>query len=317
MKPEENYRKALVSLKEVKKHSTRLWSRGEKGHIATIINKPLAHLDVAPDFGLDYRSSPTRADTRDSSNGNSFGLQQLGELISRAIDDRDCLYGAYTIHPALIETSFKSPDWVNAHEVKQHFSGRHILGRILELSTSSGTVIAKLLDLTVPQQKQVQKIVDSNNEVNSSIIWTLAQLEVVYGKCLSPTSDGILSITVYLVGTSNESADNTSRSEKSGWTMSSSSTLKDRGAEYIQTTSSIKNVDFTKSLKSPTKSLEFITPDTKDTEPILPSSPKSLRSISWISDTSDIDPSDSEITLGNYYEALQIPTNANSAAIKK
>ncbi|THV52695.1 hypothetical protein BGAL_0071g00030 [Botrytis galanthina] len=317
MKPEENYRKALISLKEVKKHSTRLWSRGEKGHIATIINKPLAHLDVAPDFGLDYRSAPTRADTRDSSNGNAFGLQQLGKLISRAMDDRDCLYCAYIIHPALIETSFQSPDWVNAHEVKQHFSGRHILGRILELSTSSGTVIAKLLDLTVPQQKQVQKIVDSNNEVNSSIIWTLAQLEVVYGKCLSPTSDGILSITVCLVGTLNESTDNTSRSEKSGWTMSSSSTLKDRGAEYIQTTSSIKNVDFTKSLKSQTKSLEFITPGTKDTGPILPSSLKSSRSISCISDTPDIDPSDSERMLGNYYEALQIPTNANSAAIKK
>ncbi|TGO67676.1 hypothetical protein BOTNAR_0037g00120 [Botryotinia narcissicola] len=265
---------------------------------------------MAPDFGLDYRSAPTRADTRDISNGNALGLQQLGELISRAMDDRDCLYCAYTIHPALIETSFQSPDW--------HFSGRHILGRILELSTSSGTVIAKLLDLTVPQQKQVQKIVDSNNEVNSSIIWILAQLEVVYGKCLSPTSDGVLSITIYLVGASNESADNTSRSEKSGWTMSSSSTLKDRGADYIQTTSSLKNVDFTKSLKSPpTTSLEFITPGTKDTEPMLPSSPKSSRSTSCISGTSDIDPSDSEITLGNYYEALQIPTNANAAAIKK
>ncbi|TGO63861.1 hypothetical protein BCON_0010g00260 [Botryotinia convoluta] len=318
LKPQENYRKALISLKEVKKHSSRLWSRGEKGHIAIIINKPLAHLDMAPDFGLDYRSAPTRADTRDSSNGNAFGPQQLGELISRAMDDRDCLYCAYTIHPILIETSFQSPDWVNAHGVKQHFLGRHILGRILELSTSSGTVIAKLLDLTVPQQRQVQKIVDSNNEVNSSIIWTLAQLEVVYGKCLSPTSDGILSITVYLVGTSNESANNVSRSEKSGWTMSSSSTLKDRGADDIQTTSSLKSVDFIKSLKSPpTTSLEFLTPGTKDTEPIPPNSPKSLRSISCISDTSDVDPSDSERTLGNYYEALQIPTNANAAAIKK
>ncbi|TGO14459.1 hypothetical protein BTUL_0053g00590 [Botrytis tulipae] len=100
--------------------------------------------------------------------------------------------------------------------------------------------------------------------------------------------------------------------------MSSSSTLKDRGADYIQTTSSLKNVDFTKSLKSPpTTSLEFITHGTKDTEPILPSSPKSLRSTSCISDTSDIDPSDSERTFGNYYEALQIPTNANAAAIKK
>ncbi|KAF7896520.1 hypothetical protein EAF00_006534 [Botryotinia globosa] len=306
LKPQENYRKALISLKEVEKHSSRLWSRGEKGHIAIIINKPLAHLDMAPDFGLDYRSAPTRADTRDSSNGNALGLQQLGELISRAMDDRDCLYCAYTIHPAFIETSFQSPDW--------HFSGRHILGRILELSTSSGTVIAKLLDLTVPQQKLVQKIVESNNEHHM----TLAQLEVVYGKCLSPTSDGILSITVYLVGASNESADNTSRSENSGWTVSSSSTLKDRGVDYTQTTSSLKNVDFTKSLKSPpTTCLEFITPGTKDTEPILPSSPKSLRSTSCISDTSDIDPSNSERTFGNYYEALQIPTNANAAAIKK
>ncbi|KAF5868478.1 uncharacterized protein Bfra_012389 [Botrytis fragariae] len=318
LKPQENYRKALISLKEVKKHSSRLWSRGEKGHIAIIINKPLAHLDMAPDFGLDYRFAPTRVDTKDSSNGNAFGPQQLGELISRAMDDRDCLYGAYTIHPILIETSFQSPDWVNAYGVKQHFSGRHILGRILELSTSSGIVIAKLLNLTVPQQRQVQKIVDSNNEVNSSITWTLAQLEVVYGKCLSPTSDGILSITVYIVGTSNESADNTSRSEKSGWTMSSSSTLKDRGADDIRKTSSLKSVDFTKSLNSPpTTPLEFLTPGTKDTEPIPPNSPKSLRSISSISDTSDVDPSDSERTLGNYYEALQIPTNANAAAIKK
>ncbi|KAF7932847.1 uncharacterized protein EAE98_004146 [Botrytis deweyae] len=318
LKPQASYRKALISLKEVKKQSSRLWSRSEKGHIAIIINKPLANLDMEPDFGLDYRSAPTRVDARESSNGNAFGPQQLGELIARAMDDKDCLYCAYTIHPALIETSFQSPDWVNAHGVKQHFSGRHILGRILELSTSSGTVISKLLDLTVPQQRQVQNIVDSNNEVNSSIIWTLAQLEVVYGKCLSPTSDGILSITVYLVGTSNESADNTSRSEKSGWTMSSSSTLKDRGADDIQATSNLKSVDFTKSLKSPpTTSLEFLIPGTKDAEPIPPNSPKSLRRTSCISDTSYVDPSDFERTLGNYYEALQIPTNANAAAIKK
>ncbi|KAK6604569.1 hypothetical protein H4I96_05151 [Botrytis cinerea] len=307
LKPQGNYRKALISLKEVKKHSSRLWSRGEKGHIAIVINKPLAHLDLAPDFGLDFRSAPTRVDMSDNGNGNgngnAFGPQQLGELISRAIDDRDCLYGAYTIHPILIESSYQSPDWVNAHGVRQHFSGRHILGRILELSTSSGTVITKLLDLTVPQQRQVQKIVDSNNEVNSSITWTLAQLEVVYGKCLSPVSDGILSITVYLVGNSNEPADNTSRSEKSGWTMSSSSTLKDRGADDIQITSSIKSIHFTKSLKSPqTTSPAFLNTATEDTEPIPPNSP--------------IDISDSERTLDDNYEILQIPTNANAAAIK-
>ncbi|KAM0180544.1 hypothetical protein ACHAPF_002251 [Botrytis cinerea] len=321
LKPQGNYRKALISLKEVKKHSSRLWSRGEKGHIAIVINKPLAHLDLAPDFGLDFRSAPTRVDMSDNGNGNgngnAFGPQQLGELISRAIDDRDCLYGAYTIHPILIESSYQSPDWVNAHGVRQHFSGRHILGRILELSTSSGTVITKLLDLTVPQQRQVQKIVDSNNEVNSSITWTLAQLEVVYGKCLSPVSDGILSITVYLVGNSNEPADNTSRSEKSGWTMSSSSTLKDRGADDIQITSSIKSIHFTKSLKSPqTTSPAFLNTATEDTEPIPPNSPKSLRSISSISDISKVDISDSERTLDDNYEILQIPTNANAAAIK-
>ncbi|TEY46858.1 hypothetical protein BOTCAL_0312g00150 [Botryotinia calthae] len=316
LKPQGNYRKALISLKEVKKHSSRLWSRAEKGHIAVVINKPLAHLDMAPDFGLDFRSAPTRVDMSDNSNGNAFGPQQLGELISRAIDDKDCLYGAYTIHPILIESSYQSPDWVNAHGVRQHFSGRHILGRILELSTSSGTVITKLLDLTVPQQRQVQKIVDSNNEVNSSITWTLAQLEVVYGKCLSPVSDGILSITVYLVGNSNESAD-TSRSEKSGWTMSSSSTLKDRGADDIHITSSFKSAHFTQPSKSPQETpLEFLKPDTKDTEPIPPNSPKSLRSITSISDTSNVNLSDSERTLDNDYEALQIPTNANAAAIK-
>ncbi|CAD6445355.1 8d9e666d-9df1-43bb-829c-d106b19e468d [Sclerotinia trifoliorum] len=84
LKPQYNYRRELLSLREMKKSSSRLWWRSEKGHIAIIITKPLANLDTAPNSTLDFRYTPTRAATSSSANGVTFGTHVFGDIIEGA-----------------------------------------------------------------------------------------------------------------------------------------------------------------------------------------------------------------------------------------
>lgn len=317
LKPQHNYRRELISLREIKKSPSRLWWRSEKGHIAIIITKPLAHLDTAPNSGLDFRYTPTRATASSSGKGVTFNSHVFEDIILRAMEAGDSLYCAYTIHPRIREHLHQSPDWVNTHITKQHFSKRHIFRRILELSTTDTKVVEKILDLTVLQQEQVQLIVNSENEVNGGIAWTLAQLEVVDGQYHSPGSDGTESITVYLVGSSKLETDLTVKSDKSGRSISPSATLDDIGADDIRVTPNTKFTDFTTPLK-PSQRIypEFSSRGTKNTEPGFMNSPKSVIKASYISEIPNAESPSHERESHNHYVSLQIPTYASAATIR-
>ncbi|KAJ8059571.1 hypothetical protein OCU04_011227 [Sclerotinia nivalis] len=314
LQPQGSYRRTLIDLKEVKKFPGRLWSRGERAHIAIIINKPLVHLDMAPDSGLDFRSAPTQATT--SKSGNTHDAMSLGNLIMRAMEDKYCLmYCAYTIHPRIREISYQPPDWVRAHIIRQNFSKSHIFGRILELSTSGITVVAKLLELTMLQQQQIQIVLNSKNEVDGSDVWTLAQLEVVCGQTLKPGNDGIQSITIYLIGDPQTRKNDGATFVQGDCSTSSSETLQNKGADDTACSSSPKAVDFMESCEAP--QFTYAEPSNLDsncTDSNLLNSPEPITAKP---DLIKIESLDNEQRPQNHYDALQIPTDATAAAIKE
>ncbi|KAF7855398.1 hypothetical protein EAF04_010141 [Stromatinia cepivora] len=312
LQPQGSYRRTLIDLKEVKKSPGRLWLRGERAHIAIIINKPLVHLDMAPDSGLDFRSAPTQATT--SKSGNTSDAMSLGNLIMRAMEDKDCLmYCAYTIHPRIREISYQPPDWVKAHIIRQNFSKSHILGRILELSTSGITVVAKLLELTMLQQQQIQIVLNSKNDVDGSDVWTLAQLEVVCGQTLKPGNDGIQSITIYLIGDPQTRKNDGAISVQGNCSTSSSETLQNKGADDTASPSSPKAINFMESYEAP--QLTYVEPSNLDsncTDSTLLNSPEPVTAKP---DLIKIESLDNEQKPQNHYDALQIPTDATATAI--
>ncbi|EDN95023.1 predicted protein [Sclerotinia sclerotiorum 1980 UF-70] len=215
----------------------------------------------APNSGLDFRYTPTRATASSSGKGVTFNSHVFEDIILRAMEAGD--------------------------------------------------------NLTVLQQEQVQLIVNSENEVNGGIAWTLAQLEVVDGQYHSPGSDGTESITVYLVGSSKLETDLTVKSDKSGRSISPSATLDDIGADDIRVTPNTKFTDFTTPLK-PSQRIypEFSSRGTKNTEPGFMNSPKSVIKASYISEIPNAESPSHERESHNHYVSLQIPTYASAATIR-
>ncbi|KAB8300859.1 hypothetical protein EYC80_002787 [Monilinia laxa] len=245
---------------------------------------------MALDSGLDFRSAHTRAVTNNSD--NNLDTESLGKLVLRAMEDREySMYCAYTIHPRIPEILYQPPNWVKAHITRQNSSKPHIRARILELSTSGPTVFAKLLDLKMLQQQQIQIIVNSKNEIDGNDLWTLAQLEVVLGK---PSAQGAMK------GTSSMSPSATS---KSTIVDNSASALKLNVFDFMETPESprLAYSDPTYLNSDDTESFLINPP-----EPVGPE-PKPFETVS----------SDHEYRPKNHYENLGIPTDATAIAINE
>lgn len=314
LKPQGSYRRTLLKLKKVNGSHSRMWSHGERSYIATIINTPLVSIDMAPDSGLDFRSAHPQAVM--NKDGKKLDAESLGNLILRAMEDREYLmYCAYTIHPRISNISYQPSDWAKAHITRQSVSTPHIRARILELSTSGPTVIAKLLDLKVLQQEQIHIIVSSKNEIDGNDVWTLAQLEVVFGQTISPGSDGIQSITVYLIGNLQSNATNRSIPKQSASPTCPSATSKSRIVDDTAPILKPNAFDFMETLESPP--LAYSDPtylNSDDTESTLINPPKPVGPLPKPFETMS---SDHEHRPKNHYETLQIPTDATATAINE